>query len=77
MSGGRSCKCLERDKPFAKRAWRVLAYRCNHSAFNGYRRTPSQYSAVTCLACQASWRTKAGYVDSLKDYDREEDPNHV
>ena len=32
---------------------------CNHSAFNGYRYTPSDYSALRCMGCQWPWRTKA------------------
>lgn len=45
--------------------WRVVHYRCNHSAFNGYRHTCSDYSAVTCEKCGRVWRTKAKYVDNL------------
>lgn len=45
----------------------VLKRRCNYSAFNGYHRTPSDYSTVKCTACNFSWRTKASYVESLKD----------
>ncbi|MFD0032493.1 hypothetical protein ACFVJK_30350 [Streptomyces sp. NPDC127172] len=49
--------------------WVVLARKCNHSAFNGGRRTPSDYSDVTCTApgCMGRWRTKAAYVDTLPD----------
>ena len=61
MSGGTVCKCGNRD------AWRVYQRRCNHSAFNGYRRTPSDYSSVGCERCLAVWRTKAKYVDTLPD----------
>lgn len=43
----------------------VLDFRCNHSAFNGYRWTPSDYSAIGCEACGSRWRTKAAYVDEL------------
>ena len=39
----------------------------NHSAFNGYHRTPSAYSEVHCLCCRYSWRTKADYVPGLPD----------
>jgi hypothetical protein len=56
MSGGTACKC----KP---RTVRVLQYRSNHSAFNGYRHTRSAYSAVECVTCGARWRTKAAYVE--------------
>jgi hypothetical protein len=43
-----------------------MHYRCNYSAFNGYRYTPSDYSLVKCVTCNTSWRTKAAYVDSLQ-----------
>lgn len=48
--------------------YRVLHRWHNHSAFNGYRQTPSDYSAVTCTKCGRVWRTKAGYVQELLDY---------
>jgi hypothetical protein len=49
--------------------WAVVQRRCNHSAFNGYRRTPSDYSLVVCTAsgCTGAWRTKAAYVQALPD----------
>lgn len=59
---GTKCSC---EKP--RRAWVVTARRCNYSAFNGNRRTPSDYSEVRCTACRARWRTKADYVDRLPD----------
>lgn len=62
MSGGGVCRCPERDKPVADRAWVVTQRMCNHSAFNGNRLTHSQYSAIRCNACRANWRTKAAYV---------------
>jgi hypothetical protein len=40
---------------------------CNHSAFNGYRRTPSDYSGLVCRSCGRVWRTKADYVSLVKD----------
>jgi hypothetical protein len=48
---------------------KVIVRRANYSAFNGYRYTPSDYSAVRCFVegCGARWRTKAGYVDLLPD----------
>jgi len=67
-----SCKCAERKKPVAKRAWRVMQRKCNHSAFNGYHWTPSDWSHVVCLSCRASGRTKAKYVDELRDVTDEE-----
>jgi len=49
--------------------WAVIQRKCNYSAFNGYRYTPSDYSAVKCFApgCGSVWRTKAAYVDELPD----------
>jgi hypothetical protein len=49
--------------------WVVLQRKCNHSAFNGYHWTPSDYSSVRCghPGCGRVWRTKAAYVDSLPD----------
>jgi len=50
------------------RAHHVVAQRrCNHSAFNGNRYTPSAYSEVRCTVCGRVWRTKAAYVDTLPD----------
>ncbi len=66
MSQGVACKCPERAKPTADRAWSVVQYKCNHSAFSGYHETDSDYSAVQCSKCDASWRTKAKYVERLR-----------
>lgn len=66
------CHCPERQKPARERRWRVTQRYCNHSAFNGYRFTPSDYSTVFCLECHALGRTKAGYVDQLPDITNEE-----
>jgi hypothetical protein len=75
MSGGKACACAEKLEPIHPlgrttrpgRLWRVLDRHCNHSAFNGYHRTWSAYSALQCLRCGRVWRTKAAYVDLLKD----------
>lgn len=67
MSGGTKCKCPESKKPMRERLWLVAQRWCNHSAFNGYKYTPSDYSSIHCGNCSASWRTKAGYVNELKD----------
>lgn len=80
MSGGQACQCGEKREPIKTEAgsnrpgrmWRVWNYRCNYSAFNGYHRTPSDYSLIGCLACGAMWRTKAPYVDSLPQITEEE-----
>lgn len=45
--------------------WEILQYRCNHSAFNGYHHTPSDYSQLRCNLCGRVWRTKADYVDRM------------
>jgi hypothetical protein len=75
MSGGVNGGFNHRKEHFGY--WRVLDRRCNFSAFNGYHRTPSDYSSVVCLMCCANrsggtaktalWRTKAGYVRELPD----------
>ncbi len=67
MSGGIACRCGERQKPARERAWVVFYRKCNYSAFSGYHRTASDYSAVRCLACGANWRSKADYVNELPD----------
>lgn len=61
------CKCREREKPINERCWFVHQRYCNHSAFNGYRETYSDYSGVHCANCRAVWRTKANYVKLLRD----------
>lgn len=67
MSGGWGCRCT--GTTAEKRAnWRVVTRKANHSAFSGYRRTPSQYSQIICIRCNALWRTKAKYVDELADH---------
>lgn len=44
----------------------------NRSAFSGYNRTPSEYSAIECVrqlgGCGAYWRTRAAYVAEVPDY---------
>jgi hypothetical protein len=67
MSVSFSCHCPERKKPVRERKWVVIQRNCNHSAFNGYHKTPSEYSDVYCQVCRALGRTKARYVDLLKD----------
>jgi hypothetical protein len=67
MSSGIRCKC-----PKDKRDWAVIDRCCNYSAFNGYRCTSSDYSAVFCRTCRSVWRTKADYVFELPDISRAE-----
>lgn len=59
------CKCPENRKPIEERSWFVHQRYCNHSAFNGYRETYSDYSGVHCTKCRAVWRTKSKYVLKL------------
>lgn len=67
MSGGPVCGCVERNKLISKRKWGVINRYCNYSAFNGYDLAPSDYSAIVCLCCQRTWRTRASYVKDLRD----------
>lgn len=62
MSAGVACRCV----PASRAGWYVVHYRCNYSAFSGYRHTSSDYSAVACRVCGAHWRTKAAYVETLR-----------
>lgn len=73
MSAHVPCRCPDRAKARAT-TWRVTQRNCNHSAFNGYRMTPSEWSCVVCTApdCPGIWRTKARYVDELPDAKRGE-----
>lgn len=65
MSASVPCRCEPQDR----KKWRVRDRNCNYSRFNGNRRTPSDYSAVTCIICGGWWRTKAAYVATLRDLD--------
>lgn len=67
MSGGISCK----DRAH-KPEWRVVDRCCNYSKYNGRRYTPSEYSALVCLTCHASWRSKGDYVDRVHNISKEE-----
>jgi hypothetical protein len=50
-----------------ERRW-VVVQRCrNYSAFSGYHFTPSDWSHVHCKVCGANGRTKAKYVEFLRD----------
>ena len=60
-----ACNCEERTlKP---PRWIVIDRYCNYSAFNGGKRTRSDYSGVMCLGCGRHWRTKANYISQLED----------
>lgn len=67
MSGGDACKNW-----YHREQWVVTQYRCNHSAFNGYHKTYSDYSEVWCTICPRRWRTKASYVNLLDVVSRSE-----
>lgn len=67
MSQSFGCKCPERAKPMAERAWFVIQRNCHFSAFSGYHQTFSDYSTVVCQSCLAMGRTKAAYVSVLRD----------
>jgi len=62
MSGGPACKCPESKKPLKERNWIAETYKCHHSAFNGYKKTYSEFSRIRCQSCLFVWRTKASYV---------------
>ena len=67
MSGGKACTCPQRLAAiFRLNHWFVLARNCNHSAFNGYHWTPSDYSLIGCIKCRNEWRTRSGYVYNLE-----------
>lgn len=61
--------CRNRKEHFG--SWVVSMRRVNYSAFNGYHRTPSDYSEIRCTECPTRWRTKAAYVDRLPDEARQ------
>lgn len=69
MSSGIACKCAERKKPIGERLWECWQYKCNFSAFNGYKRTPSDYSLVHCTVCGGLWRTKAAWAGQIPQGD--------
>jgi hypothetical protein len=64
VSSGQACP----DKTH-RPSWRVVQRNYNKSAFNGYKKTYSDYSLVRCTVggCRSAWRTKAAYVAELPD----------
>jgi hypothetical protein len=62
-----ACHCDERKKSVQERNWGVVDRHCNYSAFNGYKWAYSIYSQIVCLSCNATWRTRARYVNVLRD----------
>lgn len=64
---GFGCHCLERAKPVAERNWIVTQRHVSYSAFNGYHAKYSDWSTVRCLSCGGHGRTKAKFVDKVRD----------
>lgn len=62
-----SCKCGERRKPVTERNWVVVRRRRKNFTFGATPFGGSDYSTVYCLSCRAMGRTKARYVDELRD----------
>lgn len=60
MSCGTTCpaSCHGRERENV----RIVHRNHNHSAFNGYHRTWSEYTGVVCINCGRSWRTKAAWL---------------
>lgn len=65
MSARIKCTCGRKRSDHSN--LKVVMYRRNYSAFNGYHFTPSDYSEVvgTRPGCHGRWRTKAAYVEGL------------
>src|SRR6476660_3003376 len=64
MGSGIACRC-KGTKEERKKNWEILQFKCNYSAFNGNRYTPSDYSAIHCTCCGNVWRTTSDIVYSL------------
>ena len=67
MSARNKCTCGRKKGDHTDLV--VTMRNCNYSAFNGYHRTPSDYSMVYCTrkGCWGSWRSKDAYTYSLPD----------
>lgn len=72
MSGHVKCICKSRKN------WRVTRRNYNNSYFEYPKgqKHYSEYSSVICISkdCMGNFRTKAKYVDDLKDFDKFEKP---
>lgn len=66
-----ACKCTG-DKTLVMANWRIVDYKCNHSAFSGGRCTRSDYSSFVCGACLEYWRSKANYVYKILPLSQQE-----
>lgn len=73
MSKGTACRCRGTREEKLKN-WVIIQYKCNHSAFNGYKQTPSDYSCIRCMVCGSVWRTKSDYVLMVKGRAEVADP---
>lgn len=69
MVRARNWTCVHKHRA----RWAVAVRKANYSAFNGGRRTSSDYSLVRCAECGRRWRTKAAYVDTLPDFNPDTD----
>lgn len=65
MSKGVTCKCKGTLEERMQN-WVIIQYKCNHSAFSGYKHTSSDYSCFRCRKCQHVWRSKSDYVYTVK-----------
>jgi hypothetical protein len=65
MSKGTACTC-EGTKDDRMNFWRIIQFKCNHSAFNGNKETASDYSSFRCIRCGHVWRSKSDYVYTVK-----------
>lgn len=65
MSKGIACSCSGPIEDRLKN-WRIIQFKCNHSAFNGWKKTYSEYSSFRCMVCTNIWRSKSDYVFKVK-----------
>lgn len=65
MSKSFGCSCKKKNRI----NYGVLERNCNYSAFESpkYAKHYSEYSQVVCIKCKQMGRTKAKYVETLKD----------
>jgi len=73
MSKGIACSCTGPQSERMKN-WRIVQYKCNHSAFNGGRETRSDYSCFRCIVCRHLWRSKSDYVYKVLQLSKGLDP---
>ena len=68
MSSSKGDTCRAKDHRHV-----VVVRNGNYSAFNGYRRTYSDYSEIRCVQTLKVWRAKGKYVGSLPDATTEDE----